>query len=102
MNADDFMTIYQAAEKWGITVRRAQVLCVEGRIEGAFRLGRAWIIPRGAEKPADARQAPLTAVRMAGQNQIHAGLFVVGGVVGLVGEEDVQFLRIPRRFSFQN
>lgn len=55
MNADDFMTIYQAAEKWGITVRRAQVLCVEGRIEGAFRLGRAWIIPRGAEKPADAR-----------------------------------------------
>jgi hypothetical protein len=38
-----------------ITVRRAQVLCAEGRIEGAFRLGRAWIIPRDAEKPADAR-----------------------------------------------
>lgn len=55
MNSDDFMTIYQAAEKWNVTVRRAQVLCAEGRIEGAFRLGRAWIIPRDARKPADAR-----------------------------------------------
>lgn len=55
MNADNFMTIYQAAEKWGVTVRRAQVLCAEGRIEGAFRLGRAWIIPKDAEKPSDAR-----------------------------------------------
>ncbi len=55
MTADSFMTIYQAAEKWGISVRRAQVLCSEGRIEGAFRLGRAWIIPKGAQKPADSR-----------------------------------------------
>jgi hypothetical protein len=55
MNEHDFMTICQAADKWNITVRRAQVLCAEGRIEGAFRLGRAWIIPRDAEKPADAR-----------------------------------------------
>ena len=55
MNAEDFMTISQAAEKWGITVRRAQVLCSEGRIDGAFRIGRAWIIPVNAEKPADAR-----------------------------------------------
>ena len=55
MNAEDFMTISQAAEKWGITIRRAQVLCSEGRIDGAFRIGRAWIIPKEAKKPADAR-----------------------------------------------
>lgn len=55
MNADDFMTVSQAAEKWGITVRRAQVLCSEGRIDGAFRIGRAWIIPIYSDKPVDAR-----------------------------------------------
>ena len=55
MKADDFMTVSQAALKWGITVRRVQVLCLQGRIEGAFRIGRAWIIPINAEKPSDAR-----------------------------------------------
>ena len=55
MNANDFMTITQAAEKWGITVRRTQVLCAENRVDGAFRVGKAWIIPVDAKKPADAR-----------------------------------------------
>lgn len=55
MHAEDFMTVSQAAEKWGITIRRVQVLCLEGRIDGAFCIGRAWIIPKNAEKPADAR-----------------------------------------------
>ena len=55
MNADDFMTITQTAEKWGITIRRVQVLCAENRVEGAFRVGKAWIIPVDAKKPADAR-----------------------------------------------
>ena len=55
MNANDFMTITQAAEKWGITVRRVQVLCAENRVDGAFRVGKAWIIPADAKKPADAR-----------------------------------------------
>ena len=55
MDANDFMTITEAAEKWGVSVRRAQVLCAEKRVTGAFRIGRAWIIPKDAEKPSDAR-----------------------------------------------
>ena len=55
MNTNDFMTITQAAEKWGITVRRVQVLCAENRVDGAFRVSKAWIIPADAKKPADAR-----------------------------------------------
>jgi hypothetical protein len=55
MNANDFMTITQAAEKWEVSVRRAQVLCAENRVAGAFRIGRAWIIPKDAKKPLDAR-----------------------------------------------
>ncbi len=51
----DYMTIQQASEAWGITSRRIQVLCSEGRIAGAVRFGRVWAIPADAQKPADAR-----------------------------------------------
>ena len=55
MSADNLMSVSQAAERWGVTIRWVQALCLEGRIDGAFRLGKAWIIPRKTEKPADAR-----------------------------------------------
>lgn len=51
----DFMTIKDAAEKWNISKRRIQILCADGRIPGAERLGYCWAIPKDAQKPADAR-----------------------------------------------
>ena len=51
----EYMSITQAAEKWGITPRRIQVLCKEERIPGAIRIGYVWAIPAAAEKPKDAR-----------------------------------------------
>lgn len=51
----DYMTIQEAASKWGITSRRVQVLCAEGRLEGAVKFGRQWAIPTDLEKPGDAR-----------------------------------------------
>ena len=50
-----YMTIQDAAEKWGISERRIQTLCVTGRLEGAQKFGRQWAIPAKAEKPCDAR-----------------------------------------------
>lgn len=50
-----FMTVKQAAEKWGISDRRIRVLCSEGKISGAYQEGRGWKIPADAEKPADGR-----------------------------------------------
>ena len=50
-----YLSIAQTAEKWGISPRRIQILCGEGRIPTAIRIGRAWAIPDDAEKPADAR-----------------------------------------------
>ncbi len=51
----DYISASQAAEKWGITVKRVQVLCRENRIQGVGRVGREWLIPKDAQKPADAR-----------------------------------------------
>lgn len=50
-----YKTIKETAEEWNISTRRLQVLCSEGRIEGAAKFGREWAIPIEAEKPADAR-----------------------------------------------
>lgn len=51
----EYISISQAAEKWGITARRIQVLCKQNRIPGAARMGYVWAIPVNAEKPRDAR-----------------------------------------------
>ena len=50
-----FMTVTEAAEKWGISDRRVRILCAEGKIPGAYQQGRGWKIPANAEKPADGR-----------------------------------------------
>ncbi|RHP32459.1 AAA family ATPase [Lachnotalea sp. AF33-28] len=51
----DTMTVKESAILWGITERRVTVLCKEGRIEGACKKGRRWVIPADAEKPIDSR-----------------------------------------------
>ena len=50
-----YMTVKQAAEKWGISDRRVRTLCTEGKIPGAFQEGRGWKIPIDAVKPTDGR-----------------------------------------------
>lgn len=51
-----YMSSKEASEKWRISDRRIRVLCHEGRIEGAVKIGRNWSIPADAGKPADARE----------------------------------------------
>lgn len=36
----EYLTVTQAAEKWGISARRVRMLCANGEIEGAFRKGK--------------------------------------------------------------
>lgn len=50
-----YMTVKQAAEKWGISDRRVRILCSEGKIPGVTREGRSWKIPEDAKKPEDGR-----------------------------------------------
>ncbi len=46
-----YITVQEAAEKWGVTPRQVQILCKENRIAGATRMSRIWIIPENAKKP---------------------------------------------------
>ena len=50
-----YITVNQAAEKWGISDRRVRILCAEGKIPGTIREGRTWKLPENASKPDDGR-----------------------------------------------
>ena len=52
----DYMTLREASEKWGISPRQINYYCSEGRIPGAEKMGRVWLIPKSAIKPADGRR----------------------------------------------
>ncbi|MCQ2081901.1 MAG: helix-turn-helix domain-containing protein [Lachnospiraceae bacterium] len=51
----DYMTIKEASEKWGLSIRRMQEICASGRVPGVVKFGREWAIPKDAQKPDDAR-----------------------------------------------
>jgi len=51
----DFISVAEAAKKWGLSERRVQKLCKENRIDGVVWFGRMWIIPKDAQKPLDGR-----------------------------------------------
>ena len=53
---EEFMTIKQAAELWGISEQRINTYCKDGRISGAYKKGRRWCIPVDTKKPEDKRK----------------------------------------------
>ena len=51
----EVMLVKEAAKVWNLTERRIASLCKEGKIKGAKKEGRSWLIPADAQKPADHR-----------------------------------------------
>lgn len=49
----DYMTLKEAAEKWGVTPRRVNYYCAGGRIPGAVKMAGVWLLPKDAVKPVD-------------------------------------------------
>ena len=51
----ELLTTKEIAEQWNISARRVALLCEEGRLEGAVKKGKTWLIPIDVEKPEDGR-----------------------------------------------
>lgn len=47
----DYITVKEAAEKWGVSPRRVQILCGQNRIPGVTRFGNRIMIPADAVYP---------------------------------------------------
>ena len=54
------ITVKEAAQRWGVTPRRVQSLCKEGKIKGATRWERTWMIPDYAVLPNKHNEKELT------------------------------------------
>lgn len=52
----NYMTLKEASEKWGVSVRQINYYCTANRIKGAIKVATIWLIPKEAEKPADGRR----------------------------------------------
>lgn len=50
-----YLTASQLAPMWNISQRRVQILCTNGRINCAFKIGEIWAIPYDAKKTKDKR-----------------------------------------------
>ena len=50
-----YITVKEAAKKWGVNERRVRLLCQENRIEGMQKNGKSYLIPDNAPKPLDRR-----------------------------------------------
>lgn len=51
-----YMNTATAAEQWKMTERRVTMLCRDGKISGAKKEGKYWMIPETAKRPEDGRK----------------------------------------------
>ena len=51
-----YMTVKEAAEKWGLGTRIVTLYCADNRIDGVIKRGNLWLIPENARRPADKRR----------------------------------------------
>lgn len=50
-----YINVKEAANNWGLNERRVRALCEQGRVDGAYKQGKSYLIPSIASKPADKR-----------------------------------------------
>jgi len=50
-----YTTTRETGKRWGVSMEWVSSLCLQGRVEGAGKVGRIWIVPIDAEKPEDLR-----------------------------------------------
>lgn len=51
----EYISVGEASAKFNVSERRVQILCEQGRIDGAKILSGVWLIPETSPKPIDAR-----------------------------------------------
>lgn len=52
----DYLTSTEIAKIWGLTGRMVAYHCEAGRVQGAIKKGKVWLIPAGALPPIDGRR----------------------------------------------
>lgn len=56
MLRDNYKTVKEIANEWGVTLRSVQIMCVNGKIPGAKKMGKIWVVPADTVRPFDNRR----------------------------------------------
>ena len=76
-----FISVSEAAKRWGVSERSVRNYCAQGRITGAFLTGKTWNIPTTAEKPdrlnkhVDMPKTLLDVLRAEKAAKLHGGIY---------------------------
>ena len=76
-----YISVAEAAKKWGVSERSVRGYCAGGKIGGAFLTGKTWNIPETAKKPdrinkkTDAPKTLLTVLKAEKAVKLHGGIY---------------------------
>ena len=75
----EYISVKQFAEKFNISERTARNYCANGKIDGAYIVGKSWNVPADAELPArrkSAKESPLlSALREQKESKTKGGIY---------------------------
>ncbi len=75
----NYLNVKQMSEKWNVPERRVTALCRSGRVIGAKKEGKTWMISEDAKLPADGRTKEAISEKMSSlSNQTTVGYTEVG------------------------
>lgn len=75
----DYITAGEAAAKWGVSPRAVVYQLAAGRIPGACKKGKLWLIPAAAERPADLRRRTIKPAPLSLEEDLAAVIAATGG-----------------------
>ena len=76
-----YISVSEAAKKWGVSERSVRGYCAGGKIDGAFLTGKTWNIPETAKKPdrinkkTDAPKTLLEVLKAEKAAKLHGGIY---------------------------
>ena len=76
-----YISVAEAAKKWGVSERSVRGYCAGGKIDGAFLTGKTWNIPETAKKPdrinkkTDAPKTLLEVLKAEKAAKLHGGIY---------------------------
>ena len=77
----NYISVAEAAKKWGVSERSVRNYCTEGRIPDAFLVGKTWNIPESAQKPVRKKRAAkpprtlLEILKFEKDSKLHGGIY---------------------------
>lgn len=95
----ELINVQSAAQKWNISSRRVQILCNEGRIDGAIKESGIWLIPTSAPKPPRQRKLSKAMIRKSDINVLSLFSGCGGMDLGIEGDFNVLAASVNKKIN---